>query len=223
MSEIAHQTRVDAARPRSGRLVVFEGSNDVGKTTISQTLAHWLNERGSPSEVHAFPGRSHGSLGHHVFQLHHAPLEFGVENISPAALQALHVAAHLDAIERTILPKLSSGIDVILDRYWWSTIAYGIAMGVPESLLESLIATELIAWRGLVPTLVVVLERDGLILQEKRVGFFNMLREQYRKLVQAAAGRHPAYIVYNNGTIKQTTANIALLLSGVRLPEGGID
>ncbi|MFA6965254.1 dTMP kinase [Bosea sp. (in: a-proteobacteria)] len=212
MDELGQQTRDDAEQPRIGRLIVLEGLNEVGKTTVSHALARLLNERGGTSEVQAFPGRSPGSLGHHIYRLHHAPLKFGIEEISPTALQALHVAAHLDAIERAILPKLVSGVDVILDRYWWSTMTYGIATGVSEHLLESLIATELIAWHGQQPAIVVVLERKVAIPQRERVDFFNTLREQYRKLVCAADRHHPAYIIDNDGTVEQTTTKIASLL-----------
>ncbi|MDX8527755.1 hypothetical protein RFM68_24960 [Mesorhizobium sp. MSK_1335] len=212
MGESEHQTQRRLPQPRTGRLVVLEGPNEVGKTTISQALAHWLNERGTRSEVHSFPGRSPGSLGLHVHRLHHTPREFDVQGVSPTALQALHVAAHLDAIESIILPKLGSGINVILDRYWWSTVAYGTAAGVSKRLLESLISTELIAWGGQVPTLVVVLDRDTSVLRVEQTSFIGAVREQYRNLVQSENRRYPTYIVNNDGTVENTTAKIASLL-----------
>ena len=212
MNKLGDRTRIRAAKPHAGRLIVLEGPNDVGKTTISEALAQWLNEQGFPSEVHAFPGRAPGSLGHHVYRLHHAPLELGVEEFSPAALQALHVAAHLDAIERTILPKLASGIDVVLDRYWWSTMAYGIATGVSESVLRSLIAAELLAWNGQVPTLVVVLERAVPVTQDDQTDFIRSVREQYLRIAQAAAREHPSQVIANDGTVDQTVSKIVSLL-----------
>lgn len=198
------------ALPRVGRLIAFEGPNEVGKTTISQALAHRIGSRGIPCEWHAFPGRLAGTLGHHVYRLHHARDEFGLKEIAPAALQALHIAAHLDAIERVLLPKLGSGVDIVLDRFWWSTVAYGVATGVSRALLESLVNSELLAWQGRTPTLVIVLERQG--TPHTQAALTDPLRTQYRTLVSDAYGRHAAHIVGNHGTVAETTAKVADLL-----------
>jgi dTMP kinase len=61
-------------------------------------------------------------------------------------LQTLHVAAHLDAIERKILPALEAGTWVILDRYWWSTWVYGIEQGISSTYLEPVIKAEQARW-----------------------------------------------------------------------------
>lgn len=196
--------------PKRGRLIAFEGPNEVGKTTVSRELSYTLSASGRSCEWHAFPGRSSGTLGQHIYDLHHRPRSFGLGEIAPSALQALHIAAHLDAIERTILPKLAAGVDIVLDRYWWSTIAYGIAAGVPQQLLDSLVASELIAWNGFQPTLVVVLDRFSAKPQEPSCA--SVLRREYRRLLKAADGRHPAIFVDNNGTVEQTVAEVADLL-----------
>lgn len=201
-----------AERVPLGQLVVLEGPSEVGKTTIACALAHRLTERGALSEMHAFPGRIRGTLGSHVYRLHHAPSEMEIDEISPTALQALHVAAHLDSIERLILPKLSSGINVILDRYWWSTIAYGAASGVPRAVLTSLLAPEIMAWEGCRPTLAMVLDRDQPGLDQAGETNRLTLQREYRELVDAAKGVHPAFLVKNNGSIDGTIDLVADLL-----------
>ena len=44
----------------------------------------------------------------------------------PFALQRLFVLDRKDHIERTILPALQKGTAVVTDRYWLSTVAYGM-------------------------------------------------------------------------------------------------
>lgn len=211
---------IDAPRraQKRGRLVAFEGPNEVGKTTVSRELSNTLLASGRSCEWHAFPGRSSGTLGQHVYDLHHKPASFGLGEIAPSAIQALHIAAHLDAIERTILPKLAIGVDIVLDRYWWSTIAYGVATGVPQRLLDSLVGAELVAWNGLQPTVVVVLDRSFAKSRLQERSYADVLQREYRRLIEAADGRHPACFVDNNGTVEQTVAGVADLLDRLNAP-----
>ncbi|MGE7471997.1 dTMP kinase [Bosea sp. NPDC003192] len=204
-------------------MVAFEGPNEVGKTTVSRELAHQLSASGRSCEWHAFPGRSPGTLGQHIYDLHHRPASFGLGEVAPSAIQALHIAAHLDAIERTILPKLAAGVDIVLDRYWWSTIAYGVATGVPSRLLDSLVASELIAWNGLQPTLVVVLDRSFAKPRSQERSCADVLQREYRRLLEAAGGRHAACFVDNNGTVEQTVAGVADLLGRLNTPVGDVE
>lgn len=201
-------------RAATGRLIAFEGPNEVGKTTISQAFSRLLESRGRPCEWHAFPGRMAGALGRHVYDIHHRPETFGLGEIAPSAVQALHVAAHLDAIERIIHPKLAAGVDIVLDRFWWSTIAYGVATGVSQPLLDSLVSAELVAWNGLEPTLVVVLDRRLPATPDEPV-FEARLREEYLRLVRSASRRHPARFVDNNGTVEQAVTGVADLLENL--------
>src|SRR4051794_21849861 len=104
------------AEPRvSGSLVVLEGPDGVGKSTVSRALAQRFTKAGMLTELLTFPGRSPGTLGKLIYDLHHSPDAFGVSAVTPTAKQTLHIAAHLDAIERVIIPRLEAGINVILD------------------------------------------------------------------------------------------------------------
>lgn len=144
---------------QSEALFVFEGADGAGKTTLVSVLKEHLNRRGIECVAFAFPGRREGSLGKHVYAIQHDPLQFGIEAIVPTGLQLLHVAAHVDAIERNILPALRGGKVVLLDRYWWSTLVYGSASGVPGELLQSMTALESLAWQGVKPTTLFLLDR----------------------------------------------------------------
>ena len=140
-----------ALKTDRGRLFVLEGPDGVGKSSLSAHLTEHLAGQGRRCLSLSFPGREPGTLGSLVYRLHHEALELGVEGIANAALQAMHVAAHIDCITRRILPALQDGIDVVLDRYWWSTVVYGAVDGADPDLVECLIAAEQIAWKGVKP------------------------------------------------------------------------
>lgn len=141
-----------------GNLLVFEGADGTGKTTLSKRLAQHLSNHGVKTQWMAFPGHQPGTLGRHIYDLHHNPEASGLNQIPPASLQILHIAAHVEQIELTILPALRNGITIVLDRYWWSTWVYGIASGVSQDALKSMIDLELLFWGGLRPQIVFLVQ-----------------------------------------------------------------
>src|SRR3954447_23397369 len=89
-----------------GLLIVCEGPDGVGKSTISEAVEEYF--RGSKNEFQplSFPGRGEGTLGKLVYDLHHSPQQMGVAHLNSKSQQLLHIAAHIDAIEEIILPAL---------------------------------------------------------------------------------------------------------------------
>jgi thymidylate kinase len=181
-----------------GRLYVFEGPDGVGKTTISRLLARYLQDHGRNCLEVSFPGRNLGTLGALVNAVHHHSPWVALAGISPAALQALHVAAHIDTIEREILPALRSGADVVLDRFWWSTIAYGLANRVSHRLLKQLVDAEKLVWGRVRPTRVFLLQRilSNDVPEQSTGG--DLLATEYLKLAKAEG----ATVVKNDGSLE---------------------
>src|SRR6266446_2304791 len=142
-----------------GKLIVFEGPDAVGKSTLVQYLRVLLEQDQLANEILSFPGDRPGTIGKLVYELHHAPGKFGIEQISPIGLQALHIAAHLDAITRTILPAINSGTWVVLDRFWWSTWVYGRAAGIEPRILDALVSSEKLLWGQVTPSVVFLIQR----------------------------------------------------------------
>lgn len=124
-------------------LIILEGPDGVGKSTIAKAISKLIPN----SEVMAFPGNQSGTLGKLIYDLHHHQIRFDLsEAVSASAMQALHIAAHMDAAERLIMPKLREGVTVILDRYNFSTWVYGTIYGAHPETLSKLIDAEEALW-----------------------------------------------------------------------------
>ena len=181
-----------------GGLIVLEGPDGVGKSTLAQTLVEKIGESRVRCELINFPGKQAGTLGRLVYDLHHDPSVIGVESLTATSLQALHVSAHLDSIEQCILPTLSEGGWVVLDRYWWSTWVYGRVAGVDQKTLDTMIEVERLQWGDVVPDVVLLIDRpDGSLDDELRI----QLREGYRALAEKEMSKHPVLEIQNDKSL----------------------
>lgn len=136
-----------------GHLIVFEGPDGVGKSTVATLVAKALSARGHAVIQLSFPGRTEGSLGEIIYKLHHDTLPSGPVPMTETAKQILHIAAHTDCIATQIIPALEKGQIVILDRFWWSTIVYGLVAGVRKEALTAMTDLEKLIWDGTEPSL----------------------------------------------------------------------
>jgi dTMP kinase len=104
-----------------GRLIVVEGLDGVGKTTLSRGLADDLGAewRTTPSEAL----RAHRA----AFDAAYAAL--------PAASQLFYAATVVAAAAEADTLR-DAGHDVVFDRYWCTTRAYARAAGSPLDLEE---------------------------------------------------------------------------------------
>ena len=127
-----------------GALIVFEGIDHVGKSTIVDLVNDELSKSYTTItiEVYQFPGKHEGTLGNLVYDIHHNLKKYNLNSIDPLSLQLLHIAAHIDILKSKIIPAIDNGHIVLLDRYWWSTIAYGEGDGIPSTMLYKIIEVE---------------------------------------------------------------------------------
>jgi dTMP kinase len=188
---------------RRGQLVVFEGPDGVGKSELAARFASWLLENGFVAELLSFPGKEEGTLGKLVYDLHSDPARFDVSSLTATSLQALHIAAHLDTIERRIIPSLKANRTVVLDRFWWSTYVYGIASNVDREVLESMIATEKAAWGVEKPSILFLIDR-GQPLRPEPSQFWAQCREEYRRLFSTERTHYPCETIANKASIEET-------------------
>jgi len=197
---------------QSAKLIVLEGPDGAGKSTVAIELVKRLKKEGIDAINLAFPGNSEGSLGELVYRLHHDSKSVGVNSISPAAIQALHVAAHLDAIEDVIKPSINSGSTVVLDRYWWSTVVYGQFNGVNNEIISKLINIEKLYFDPLRPDYVFLLKREdtsNCVASADR----NTLSSLYSRFIEDETFNYPVHEVSNNQSIQQTVEDIWLIIS----------
>ncbi len=199
---------------RCGSLFVLEGADGVGKSALAKLLFKNWKRKSRECELLTFPGRESGSLGRLVYELHHGPHKLGVSAVSSSALQAAHIAAHIDAIETRILPALKSGKTVILDRYWWSTRVYGLANGANEPVIAKLIEAELASWQGIRPSAVFLIQRKKPLREEP-------LREwkgwscSYRNLAEKEGVSYPVFTIDNDGQIEDALERVLCLMRSV--------
>lgn len=189
---------------KTGRLIVFEGPDESGKTTVSKLLVKELHRRGKKCIWLAFPGHEPSTLGAEIYALHHDPRFAKAPALS---VQLLHVAAHVEALQRRILPALAGGTWIVLDRYWWSTWAYGLAAGADRLDLQHALDIERRQWGRIVPTVAFLFLRNLPNLKTQppqRV----VLSKLYRQLARRERRRHPVEIVRNERAIEDTLQKV---------------
>lgn len=186
-------------------LFVFEGPDGVGKTTTIAEVEKRLSAAGRTCVCLSFPGNETRTLGAHIYKLHHQPAHYDVAELSSLSLQILHIAAHVDSIERRILPLIRQGTTVLLDRYWWSTWAYGIANGVPLSQLESIIRVEKLVWGGVTPTNLFLLSRSKSFSSQ-------IVIDNYNDLYRRESDNYPITRLENEVTIESLAEEVTRLV-----------
>ena len=155
--------------PNNGKLLVLEGVDASGKTTLCGELQKILKKKNIKYISLHFPGQDVGTLGELIYRIHHDhEKSFQVADIDPCSLQVLHVAAHIDTIKKKIIPALKMGMWVVLDRFWWSTYVYGLNSGVDKQELISLINLEKQVWRELVPDIIFHVETEAPLRKDEQ-------------------------------------------------------
>ena len=202
----------------NGKLIVFEGVNEVGKSTLAASLYTNLFGRSIESELFAFPGNRVGTLGRHIYEMHHGAKRLGIDNINPTSLQLLHIAAHIDSVESLIIPALSKGKVVILDRFWWSTYVYGRATGANDKSLLQMIELECQHWGRWIPDIVFLVKREIPVTPLYDQADWDRIANLYEELANKETGKYPIERVRNDGPVDvaytQVSRAVDLLLHG---------
>ncbi len=158
------------------KIVAIEGPDNVGKSTIISSLKNNFIKRKINCKILSFPGKEEGTIGNLVYNLHHNPNKYDIKKISPYSLQTLHVASHIDIIEQQIKPFKEEDILFLLDRYWWSTIAYGKLSGISEKYLSKLIELEKLVWGNITPAIIFLIERKFIFTDaNEKLSYHNLL------------------------------------------------
>lgn len=181
----------------TGKLIILEGPDGVGKTSIAHAINNHLQAHNIASDYMAFPGKEAGTLGSLVYDIHHNSQKYGINKINSASLQLLHVAAHIDEIENRIRPVLQAGRHLVLDRYWWSTWVYGSVFGVDKVMLRKMIELELSAWGDLLPDCVILVNRKESFRGNELGDNWGKIRDTYFQLLADEKDKYPTAIIEN--------------------------
>jgi len=134
---------------RRGLLIVLEGIDGSGKTTQARALLRRLRRRGRQAVFFREPTR--GRWGREIKRL-----AVRADSMTPEEQLDLFVKDRRENVALNLKPALAAGKVVVLDRYYFSTIAYQGAKGLDPGRIRRI--NEAFAVR---PDLVVILDVDA--------------------------------------------------------------
>jgi dTMP kinase len=114
----------------SGKLIVLEGTDGVGRSTQISLLRRWLEES----------GYAVSDTGLRRSELTQAGLDEAKKGhtLSPITMSLYYAADFADRLENQIIPALQAGFVVLSDRYFYSTVARDTLRGLDHKWVREL-------------------------------------------------------------------------------------
>lgn len=181
---------------KPGKIFVLEGIDSSGKTTLCEMIKEELSKASIPTKSFHFPGKDMNALGNVVYQIHHSQIVF-LKPIPPLALQTLHIAAHIDLWHNYINEAIEEGFNVILDRFWWSTYAYGKTSSISKKDLKHLIEIEKSCYKNK------NLCHFFYIIRYQSPHFDEKLNSNYLELTMMPDFKNKTTVIYNDSEIEK--------------------
>lgn len=113
-----------AKQLKKGVLIAFEGIDGAGKTTQAMLVREWLSNNGY--DVIIFKEPTKGKWGQKIREI----VDYGRQGISARDELDLFVNDRKEHVKQNIRPALEARKVVLMDRYYFSTIAYQGARGI---------------------------------------------------------------------------------------------
>lgn len=101
---------------------MIEGLDGAGTTTQARRLVEHLNAQGTPA--HGTREPSDGPVGRLIREMLTGGHAIAGEKLSQGTFGLLFAADRLDHMQREVEPKLRSGVIVVSDRWYHSSLAY---------------------------------------------------------------------------------------------------
>jgi dTMP kinase len=202
--------------------ITFEGGEGAGKSTQARALHQRLSSKGIPALLTHEPGGT--PLGREVRRWLKGERNNGTGDVDPLAELLLFNASRAELVSNVIQPALKSGITVICDRFYHSTVAYqGYGRSISIDLIE---AVNNIATGGLKPDLTVFLDltiehglsrkKPGDRFEREAPDFHNRVRRGYLTIVKKDPER---WLVIDGSLPKKEIESLILERIGQLLPK----
>lgn len=202
--------------------ITFEGGEGAGKSTQARALHQRLSSKGIPALLTHEPGGT--PLGRKVRRWLKGERNNEAGDVDPLAELLLFNASRAELVSNVIQPALKSGVTVICDRFYHSTVAYqGYGRGLSIDLIE---AVNNIATGGLKPDLTVFLDltiEHGLSrkkirdrFEQEEPDFHNRVRQGYLMIVKKDPER---WLVIDGSLPKKEIESLILERIGQLLPK----
>lgn len=200
----------------SGKFIVIEGVEGVGKSRQCALLSKALEEKGLPVVVTREPGGA--PLSEMLRTLILDPLY----SPDPVTELYLYSAARRDHLNKVVFPALEAGKIVVCDRFIYSTLAYqGYGRGIDLDFIREINAHTIypltvdLALFLDVPPEAGFLRKGGADkkdrLERETIEFFDRVYDGFKRM--SAAGEIVA--VDANGEKEQTAANILRAIESI--------
>lgn len=198
--------------PYKGTFIVFEGIDGSGKTFQTHEVGKELSKK---AQVFLAKNPTDNPIGIFISQI----LEKKIQ-VPKNALQTLF-AADRQVQQTEIIEHLKQGDIVVMDRYFWSAIAYGIADESPADFLLFSQSVLALYHQQIVPDRTFYLKipyRTGLARVD-RMGRKKSIYEKDEKLKKAQAGydwlakQFPRHITIIDGTKNKKEVTKEILLN----------
>lgn len=201
---------------KRGILIVIEGIDGAGKSTQARLLVRRLKARGFDAVSYREPTR--GKWGREIKRLARRS-----DSLSPEEELALFVKDREENVRKNLKPALSRRKVVILDRYYFSTMAYQGARGIDPARIRRI--NERFAVK---PDLIFILDIEagkglGRIRHRKRKDLL-FERKKYlarvRKIFRGLRGRKFVHLDASRPRLEISENIVARVLRLVRRRQG---
>jgi dTMP kinase len=114
----------------TGKLIVLEGSDGVGRSTQIRLLRRWLEDEGYAVSDTGLTRSALTQAGLDAAKSGHT--------LGPMTMSLFYLADFADRLENQIIPALQAGFVVLSDRYFYSVIARDIIRGIDKTWARNL-------------------------------------------------------------------------------------
>lgn len=173
---------------KRGLFIAFEGTDGSGKSTQCRLFSEWLRQDGRKVISIREPGGT--ELGEKLRE------HIKYHQVSPVTELFLLAASRSELVTQTIFPAVKSGIDVVSDRFSYSTLAYqGYGRGLDLRMVKEITEASTC---GILPDVTFFIDVDPKIARSRTYSrgtrtdnfesrgeeFFEKVREGYLKIAK---------------------------------------